>query len=149
MSSNEKHLKSNNYQGWNPSYFEVEKKETNMKLTKEKFKEGLYIENSCHGWYIVLESFSNSNNSASQYLHKDGTIHNHCGTANFFKTFKEAANFLIELEKNLEPEVYEVKLNEKYIAIVSKEFIKVEHETFPVSILKELQDAHNKLNVSF
>ena len=119
-----------------------------MKLTKEKFKEGLYIENSCHGWFIVVESSSNSKDSASQYLHKDGTIHNHCGIANFFKTFKEAANFLIELEKNLTPEEYKVKLKDNYIAIVSKDHIKVGCQTFPVSNIKDLQVAYNKITAS-
>ena len=45
----------------------------------------------------------------------------------------------------LVPEFYELKLNASYTAIVTKETIKVGCQTFPITILKQLQELHNKL----
>jgi len=43
------------------------------------------------------------------------------------------------------PTEYDVKLNSEYTAKVTKDTIEVGCQTFPVSILKDLREAHNKL----
>jgi hypothetical protein len=54
-------------------------------------------------------------------------------------------SFPYDAEKHVELNQIDVKLNDNYIAMVTKDSITVGCQTFDVSILKELNDAYNKV----
>jgi hypothetical protein len=112
-----------------------------MKATIEHLEE-VTISKSNSGYYIMVKGMGDS----ELYLHKDGTIDKICGAANFHDSFIGAARFVSSLIESLTPKSVKVKLNDNHTAEVFKDKIVVDCQTFPISVLDELYNAHESIS---